>query len=233
MPLLVNALAPAPLPHAPWAPGPGLSYFLCVAVGLIGAAIAARWQPRSVQLGAGERQAIAFAALAGAIVFAYGLQLPPDLLGWSAPPPPGAVGDGMPLGGRTVLGGLLGGWLGVELMKWLGGIRRPTGGDFALPLAIALCCGRFGCWFAGCCAGQPCNAAWYATIDAAGTARVPVQLLEAAFHGISAIALAIAARRRVWPERRLAAYLAVYAFVPRSEKRRVGKECRSRWSPYH
>src|SRR2546425_10441913 len=23
------------------------------------------------------------------------------------------------------------------------------------------------------------------------------------------------------------------AFVPRSEERRVGKECRSRWSPYH
>ena len=27
---------------------------------------------------------------------------------------------------------------------------------------------------------------------------------------------------------------AVYFFlVPRSEERRVGKECRSRWSPYH
>jgi len=25
----------------------------------------------------------------------------------------------------------------------------------------------------------------------------------------------------------------VYSSVPRSEERRVGKECRSRWSPYH
>ena len=24
-----------------------------------------------------------------------------------------------------------------------------------------------------------------------------------------------------------------YAVIPRSEERRVGKECRSRWSPYH
>src|SRR2546427_12090855 len=24
-----------------------------------------------------------------------------------------------------------------------------------------------------------------------------------------------------------------YGFMPRSEERRVGKECRSRWSPYH
>ena len=26
---------------------------------------------------------------------------------------------------------------------------------------------------------------------------------------------------------------ATYALDPRSEERRVGKECRSRWSPYH
>ena len=25
----------------------------------------------------------------------------------------------------------------------------------------------------------------------------------------------------------------IYGFVTRSEERRVGKECRSRWSPYH
>ena len=25
----------------------------------------------------------------------------------------------------------------------------------------------------------------------------------------------------------------VYSFIKRSEERRVGKECRSRWSPYH
>lgn len=193
--------------------GPGLGYFLCVAIGLLGAILAARWQPRSTQLPPAERQAIAFAALAGAILAAYGLQLPADLLGWNAPMPPGMVGDGMPLGGRTVLGGLLGGWLGVELMKLFLGIRRPTGGDFALPLAIALCCGRFGCWLAGCCGGQPCAAEWYATIDAVGTPRVPVQLLEATFHGLCAVALAIAARRRFWPERRLAAYLALYALV--------------------
>ena len=24
-----------------------------------------------------------------------------------------------------------------------------------------------------------------------------------------------------------------WAYIPRSEERRVGKECRSRWSPYH
>ena len=28
-------------------------------------------------------------------------------------------------------------------------------------------------------------------------------------------------------------YNGEYAYSPRSEERRVGKECRSRWSPYH
>ena len=28
-------------------------------------------------------------------------------------------------------------------------------------------------------------------------------------------------------------YLGVTAYMNRSEERRVGKECRSRWSPYH
>ena len=31
----------------------------------------------------------------------------------------------------------------------------------------------------------------------------------------------------------LSKYLFIYLLVSRSEERRVGKECRSRWSPYH
>ena len=36
--------------------------------------------------------------------------------------------------------------------------------------------------------------------------------------------------RRIYPYRR---WMMVAAAVIRSEERRVGKECRSRWSPYH
>src|SRR3712207_9284116 len=31
----------------------------------------------------------------------------------------------------------------------------------------------------------------------------------------------------------VAVALDTYSYAPRSEERRVGKECRSRWSPYH
>ncbi|MFY9346099.1 MAG: prolipoprotein diacylglyceryl transferase family protein, partial [Planctomycetota bacterium] len=113
----------------------------------------------------------------------------------------------------TVLGGLLGGWLAVEAWKWRAGVRLATGGDFALPLAMALACGRIGCWFAGCCAGAPCADGWLATTDAAGVPRFPVQLLEAAFHFVAVVVLAVLAKKNVWPAQRLGAYLACYAAV--------------------
>src|SRR5262249_25918903 len=140
--------------------------------------------------------------------------IPADLLHLSAPPPPSLhAPDAAPLGGRTVLGGLLGGWLAVELGKRRLGVRVPTGDGFALPLALALGVGRLGCAAAGCCAGVVCAPHWWAWCDADGVPRLPVQLAEAAFHFAAAAVLAIAARRGRVRSRRLAAYLAVYAVV--------------------
>src|SRR2546430_3372111 len=41
-----------------------------------------------------------------------------------------------------------------------------------------------------------------------------------------------ATRRHLWVDRVASAWL-IQRFIDRSEERRVGKECRSRWSPYH
>lgn len=186
-----------------------VGYAVWVMVGVLAAMLAAWWQPSSVAVPANARQALSLAAFAGAVLGAFGLQLPADVLGWHAPPPPGVHAD--PLGGRTVLGGLLGGWLAVELMKKVARVRVPTGGDFALPLALALGFGRLGCIAAGCCAGVVCDPGLLAMADVDGTPRVPTQAIEAAFHFAAATLLAFAAWRGRWPTTRLPAYVAAYS----------------------
>lgn len=56
-------------------------------------------------------------------------------------------------GGRALLGGVIGGWLGVEGAKWKLGIRRSTGDLFALALPAGEAVGRIGCYLNGCCYG--------------------------------------------------------------------------------
>jgi phosphatidylglycerol:prolipoprotein diacylglycerol transferase len=63
------------------------------------------------------------------------------------------------LGGRTLIGGVLAGWLCVEIAKWRLGIRRSTGDLFALALPAGEAIGRIGCFFNGCCFGVPSDSA--------------------------------------------------------------------------
>ncbi len=51
--------------------------------------------------------------------------------------------------GKTIVGGLLGGLIGVELAKKRMGHHESTGDDMAIPLAAGLIIGRIGCFLAG------------------------------------------------------------------------------------
>jgi phosphatidylglycerol---prolipoprotein diacylglyceryl transferase len=53
------------------------------------------------------------------------------------------------LGGKTIVGGLLGGWAGIELAKKKLGLTRSTGDPFVYPLAVGTAIGRLGCFFTG------------------------------------------------------------------------------------
>jgi len=57
------------------------------------------------------------------------------------------------LTGKSVMGALPGGWIGVELAKRRCDFRQNTGDRFALALPLPLMFGRFGCLQAGCCQG--------------------------------------------------------------------------------
>jgi phosphatidylglycerol:prolipoprotein diacylglycerol transferase len=62
--------------------------------------------------------------------------------------------------GKALLGGLIGGWLAVELCKKRLGIARSTGDLWALALPAGEAMGRIGCYFNGCCFGTSCNLSW-------------------------------------------------------------------------
>jgi prolipoprotein diacylglyceryltransferase len=86
-------------------------------------------------------------------------------------------------GGKTIVGGLLGGWLGVEIAKHFSGIHRRTGDLFALPLCVGIAVGRVGCLLAGLADdtfGKPTTLPW--AIDLGdGIGRHPVQIYEIIF----------------------------------------------------
>jgi len=53
------------------------------------------------------------------------------------------------MGGKTIIGGLIGGWIAVELMKKYVGISESTGDLFAVPLTMGIAIGRIGCFLTG------------------------------------------------------------------------------------
>lgn len=86
-------------------------------------------------------------------------------------------------GGKTIVGGLLGGLIGVEITKKLLGVRRSTGNLFVEPLIVAMCIGRIGCFLTGPAdhtAGIPTSLPWGIAI-ADGVRRHPVALYEVGF----------------------------------------------------
>lgn len=50
---------------------------------------------------------------------------------------------------KTIMGGLFGGLLGVELAKWLIGEKASSGDLFTLPIILGIFIGRIGCFLSG------------------------------------------------------------------------------------
>ena len=148
-----------------------------------------RWQVRRGFSTEGMRL-VFLAALAGALLGAALLQYASEAEAWSFwRRSVKEHGLHLLLGGRTWLGALLGGYAGVELAKRALGIDRSTGDGFALALPLGEAVGRVGCFFAGCCYGQPTRVPW--AVWQHGAWRHPTQLYSAA----AALILFLALRR--------------------------------------
>ncbi len=142
---------------------------------------------------AGEQKfGLTLGAFCGAML---GAKLPFALADW-----PGLLdGSAWLAHGKTIMGGLVGGYFGVELAKWLLGVRIKTGDWFAAPVAAAVAMGRLGCFRAGCCFGTPTTLPWGVAFplapDGGTVPRHPTQLYEFLFHAAAAGVLFWLSRR--------------------------------------
>jgi phosphatidylglycerol:prolipoprotein diacylglycerol transferase len=120
-----------------------------------------------------HRWATLSCAAAGAAIGARGLA-------WLADPSATLDVPGIMGGGKTIVGGLIGGLLGVELVKLAMGIRRSTGDLYAPALALAIAIGRVGCLLTGIAddtSGTPTTLPWGMDLGD-GVRRHPTQLYE-------------------------------------------------------
>jgi prolipoprotein diacylglyceryltransferase len=85
--------------------------------------------------------------------------------------------------GQSIVGGLLGGLIGVELSKKWAGIGESTGDNFVLPLVAGTAIGRIGCFLAGLrdgTFGNPTALPWGMDFGD-GVVRHPTQLYDIVF----------------------------------------------------
>lgn len=149
-----------------------------------------------------QRIALGLAAFIGGMLGAKGGFLLANLNAWSLDL--AWLGDG-----KTVLTGITCAYLAVELTKLASGIQVKTGDGYALPLALALAVGRWGCFMNGCCYGTPTTLPWGVEFHDE-LARHPTQIYESLFHLAMAELLFELARRNALPTHRLQLYLIVY-----------------------
>jgi len=186
----------------PFASRPGLAYSV-IMIAAIATAILLRRKPgRRLPLTWSQRWGIGLGAFCGAMI---GAKLPFVLTDWEGLRSGAAWFDN----GKTILAGLVGGYLGVELAKELLGVTIKTGDSFAVPVAAAVAVGRLACFVGGCCYGKPTSLPW-GVVFHDGVARHPTQLYESAFHALAAIFLAWTERRGLFQNQRIKLYLIAY-----------------------
>ncbi|PCE63120.1 diacylglyceryl transferase [Sediminicola luteus] len=109
------------------------------------------------------------------------------------------------LNAKTIMGGLFGGLLGVELLKKIIGEKHSSGDLFTLPLVLGIFVGRVGCAFAGLdefTYGKPTDLPWGLDFGD-GLFRHPIMVYELLFLILLFLLLYKQWRRKTWENGRL------------------------------
>ncbi len=178
------------------------SFFMLLA--LVVFLLVRQYQPRTVRLSAlswRDRIVLTLAAFVGG---SLGSKLPFALSrgGWFTE-------SAWLADGKTITTGLVGAYVAVEVAKLVLAVRARTGDAFALPLAVALAVGRWGCFFNGCCYGQATALPWGVDFGD-GVRRHPTQVYECLFHLSMAAVLLVMIHRDWLRGNRLKLYLIAY-----------------------
>lgn len=122
-------------------------------------------------------------------------------------------------GSRSILGGLVGAWLGVHVAKRLVGYRVRTGDLFAPAVALGMAVGRIGCLLTE-LPGTPTGSSYGIALDQAAATRLGVEsgvrlhpsfLYEIVFHAVAFVLVWCWLRHRLAaPGETLTLYLAGY-----------------------
>jgi phosphatidylglycerol:prolipoprotein diacylglycerol transferase len=188
---------------------PNVAYAVFMVLALVVFLVARHFTPRPPEFATVTRRQRIALALAAFVGGSLGAKLPfaiadaRTLLDWEV-----VFRDG-----KTVVAGLAGAYLAVELVKKLLDIRVKTGDTFALPLALALAVGRWGCFFNGCCYGTPTTVPWAVPFrhkDGNVLLSHPTQIYESLFHLTMACVLVQIIRLDVLKRQRLKLYLIAY-----------------------
>ncbi|MEM9654380.1 MAG: prolipoprotein diacylglyceryl transferase family protein [Actinomycetota bacterium] len=196
-----------------------------IALGVLAAAILLAHQARRHDKLDRKLLLIALGALVGAAVTS---RIGSGVRYFATTPEPTATGLFLEAG-RSLLGGLVGAYVGVEVTKRLVGVTESTGDLFAPGVALGLAIGRVGCFLTE-QLGTPTAAPWGMTMNQTGVKRgllcldcgqCPTCTASTSFHpsflyeiGFHALAFAVLWRKRDderWQGRLLARYLVAYA----------------------
>jgi phosphatidylglycerol:prolipoprotein diacylglycerol transferase len=188
-------------------PHVSIAYVLTMVAALLVCSLLLRRSQRSLPLSGWQKLGIGVGAFCGAMI---GARLPFVLSDWQGM----LSGTAWLSHGKTILCGIVGGYFGVELAKWVLEIRVKTGDTFAAPVAVAVAIGRVACYQAGCCYGTPTSLPWGVVfptaVDHPALPRHPTQLYEALFHGTAAVVLVVLARRGMFRGQLIKLYLLCY-----------------------
>lgn len=116
------------------------------------------------------------------------------------------------LEGKSIVGALLGGLVGVEAIKRAIGVTGSSGDAFAHPLILGIAIGRVGCFLAGLADhtyGNVTTLPWGVDFGD-GVSRHPTQLYEIVFLGLLVIGLHAGRRQLSMPGSRFRVFMISY-----------------------